>query len=1545
MDFDLTKFTLSPTLKEFERCRKRDLIQIAEFYKVTVLKEAKKQVIKDELYGRLVENGILPGLAPELEIEEELTFDKADSVSGKKVAGLDPMLTVRLRELDLELKKQEHETQLLRLKEFELKTDRDVQLRRLELEAQRQRHRPVPSPRSRHASGSSSEGGQPDFDVGKYIKLVPPFRESEVDSYFVAFERVAAKLKWPKDMWALLLQCNLVGKAQEVCAALPIDDSLNYDMMKSAVLRAYELVPEAYRQKFRACSKAAKQTFGEFAREKRTLFEKWCVSTKVTTLDELQELILLEDFKNSLPENIVVHLNEQKVSKLSDAAIFADEFALTHKTVFPVVRASKPSFVVEVGKDKRMIRDNSFRADGEAHAQKRPDKKRVCFYCLDPGHLITSCKAWQQKSGGRPKGVAFTSVSELSSQEKSNAFGSFLQTCLVSLPDNPEIKSIVMLRDTGAAQSLILESALPFSLKSYTGNDVLIRGFEMGCTPVPLHTVQLKSDLISGTVSIGVHSQLPVDGVSMILGNDLAGTKVFPYPIVSAEPNVSTQVVALSQFPMAFPACVVTRAQKKKFEDVVDLSSSFLVASPERVECKLFVKPQPTMIDEYLSVNEIPLKVGREQLIAAQKSDLTLSKCISAAGDKTRISNESVGYFWDEKVLMRWWKPSNSESDRVYQIVLPTGYRYQIMQLAHEHLCSGHLGVTKTYDRISRHFFWPSLKSSVSAFVRSCHSCQCAGKPNQKIPHAPLKPIPVVGEPFERLILDCVGPLPKAKSGHQYLLTIMCAATRYPEAVPLRSIKTKAVVKELVKFCSMFGLPKVIQTDQGTNFTSRLFEQLVNELGVEHQMSSAYHPESQGALERFHQTLKSMLRTYCVETDKEWVDGLPLLMLAIRSTVQESLGFSPAELVFGHTVRGPLKLISEQFQSKDPPSVPILEYVNVFREKLHSAWEVAKQHLVESQSRMKSRYDRTSVVRNFKPGDSVLVFLPVPNSPMHARFAGPYHIEKKLSDTNYTILTPDRRRKSRVCHVNMLKAYVPRDVPEVKTVVETVSPVNVVALPSIYVLETDGLIGKDAQACCGRLPNSAILANLPSHLSYLSVSQCNDIVELIFNYPTLFNDVPSQTNVLKHDIEVGQSTPIKQHPYRVNPHKRQAMKDEVNYLVQNGFAVASQSPWSSPCILVPKSDHSFRFCTDFRRVNNLTKADSFPLPRMEDCVDRVGTSRYVTKLDLLKGYWQVPLTSRASEISAFVTPDAFMQYTVMAFGMRNAPATFQRLMQIVLSDVQNCEVYLDDVVIYSMTWEDHLCTLSLVMKRLAEASLTLNLSKCEFARAVVTYLGKIVGQGQVKPVKAKVEAVVSFPSPTNKRELRRFLGMAGYYRGFCRNFSTVVAPLTDLLSTERKFVWNEVCESAFCSAKDLLCNAPVLSAPNFTESFSLQVDASAHGAGAVLMQADNAGIEHPVSYFSKKFTRCQKNYSTIEKEALALLLAVQHFEVYLSSGDRIVAYTDHNPLVFLARMSNSNQRLMRWALILQEFNLDIRYKKGVDNVVADALSRAYTGDA
>ena len=363
-------------------------------------------------------------------------------------------------------------------------------------------------------------------------------------------------------------------------------------------------------------------------------------------------------------------------------------------------------------------------------------------------------------------------------------------------------------------------------------------------------------------------------------------------------------------------------------------------------------------------------------------------------------------------------------------------------------------------------------------------------------------------------------------------------------------------------------------------------------------------------------------------------------------------------------------------------------------------------------------------------------------------------------------------------------------------------------------------------------------------------------------------------------------------------------------------------------------------CTDYRKINAVTKTDSFPIPRIDDCIDKVGNAKYVTKFDLLKGFWQIPLTQRAKEVSAFVTPDGLFQYKIMPFGMKNSPATFQRLINLLIAGLDGVDAYIDDVILFSDSWEHHLRIIKDFFDRLTEYNLTVNLVKSEFCHATVTFLGHVVGQGQVKPVSAKVQAITEFPVPADKKQLMRFLGMAGYYRKFCNNFSSISAPLTNLLKRNTKFVWSTVCQESFDQIKAMLQSSPVLLAPDFSKPFKLAVDASDVGIGGVLLQEDSSGVDHPVCYFSKKLNRHQKNYSTIEKECLALVLALQHFDVYVTSSHiSLVVFTDHNPLTFLSKIKNKNQRLVRWSLLLQNYNLEIRHIKGRDNVVADALSR------
>ena len=769
--FDLDQFVICPTFEQFERCRKDDLLTLADFFRISVPRSANKRDIKELLCAELIKQRILvepteEGVAFDLVGSEDLPAAEAGRKSEDPTridpavaAGSpleEPALTLQLKQLDLELSRQQYQSQLIQLQTLELEAKKEIKLKELELRfalGERPEYgpnvppapaspapaQPVPlhesSPVLQRAHQGTPSVSVAGFDVSRHIALVPMFRESEVDTYFSVFERIAATLQWPRNIWTLLLQCKFVGKAQEVCSALSLEQSMDYETVKSSVLRAYELVPEAYRQRFRKLAKTASQTYVEFAREKSALFDKWCAANKVVTLEQLKELILLEEFKSCLSDKMVVYLNEQKVSSLADAAVLADEFVLTHRTVFSSRR-----------------RDVSERVS--VNTPKNASELRECFYCRESGHLIAACPVLtrknRRKAHSSPKSVALAhtppqhSDSLLSLDSVDSTFEPFIIDGMVSLSDTGlDFKSVRILRDTGAAQSFILEGVLPLSDQSSCGTDVLVQGIELGVVKAPLHNIYLRSDVVAGFVKVAVRSQLPVKGVSFILGNDLAGGKVFCWPVVTDNPTVNDRDELPREFPSVFTSCVVTRAQARKMKDADDLSDSFMCSTNPLCEST----PESDMIhssetdpdSKVISVLKEEcdkLGVGRSQLVEAQQSDPSLSPCVAAVVEKSNLANYSTAYFFDGYVLMRKWAPPNSDHDwrSVFQVVVPKPYRTQVLSVAHDHDLSGHLGVRKTYNRVLKHFFWPAMMSDVSSYCNSCRVCQVAGKPNQVIP-------------------------------------------------------------------------------------------------------------------------------------------------------------------------------------------------------------------------------------------------------------------------------------------------------------------------------------------------------------------------------------------------------------------------------------------------------------------------------------------------------------------------------------------------------------------------------------------------------------------------------------------------------------------------------------------------------------------------------------------------------------------------------------------------------------------------------------------
>ena len=1558
-------FIQSPSETLLDSCTKDQLLKIADHFGIEIAATRLKDTIKRILKATLMEEGVLasdegkglpstmvsPGGSLTFDQQKELLLIQMEHEKTKMDNELALEKTKMENELALEKTKMDKELALEAMKQRTEQAKLDIEQFKLDLV----REGKMAGTDITRSAGSSR------VDCTKNLRLLPKFDEEDPDTFFSLFERLADSQEWPDSERTLLLQCVFRGKAQKAYAALTAEQCKEYKMVKDAVLKAYELVPEAYRQLFRNWKKGVKQTHVDFERELDIHFDRWCSASSVVSFEELRNLVVLEQFKQSLPNYISTYINERKVKTPKEAAVLADEYSLTHKRIFG--EQSQQRFRLKDSGEKGESDFNRGFTKGELGTVGNNEYNTACNFCQRQGHWKKECPMLKSKKGfsTRPaKSVGLAaplSISELntvkvgspyqmqtkmlSAADIASKYAPFISDGFVSLVDSSEKVPVKIFRDSGAINNFIRELVLQFAPHSDTGSCVPVRGIGLNTIFVPVHTVKLSCNFGQGEVEVCVRPELPVAGVDIILGNEFAGACMWPEASTSdvtsqgvySSAPVRAQGSEVSEQSVS-PVCAVTRSMSV----MPNVNRSKAESGKGNDDKFAFLWPTDLV------------SVSQAEFVRDQKEDLSLKELFEQAGHGINGGNNSGGYFLHHDLLMRRWVPHGDDvaGGSVEQFVLPVKYRQSVIKLAHDNV-AGHMGVRKTYDRVLRHFFWPRLKREIASYIRTCHTCQLTGKPNQCITPAPLYPIPVISQPFEHLIIDCVGPLPRSRSGSQYLLTVMCQATRYPAVYPLHTISAKSVVRALSKFISVFGIPKVIQSDQGSNFTSRLFAQVLQQLHIKHNKSSVYHPQSQGALERFHQHLKSLLRAYCTELKVDWEEGLPWLLLAAREVVQESTGFSPNELVFAHTVRGPLTIVSEQWKSEGPPP-DLITFVNGFRQRLYEAGVLAKEKLEISQKKMKRLYDRKVEQRQYGPGDQVLVLLPVVKSPFHAKFFGPCSVLKKVSEQNYLIDMPNKRKSSKICHVNLLKPYHARLLSSESSLnvgnskacgnpTLLVSPVNPCTSQVMAELEEGGDVSGDG-VLLPRLKNSETLCILSELLGHLDVGKRDQLASIIQSYPSLFSDTPSRTHLIEHDVDVGDAQPIKQRFYRLSSDRKEVLDSEVHYMLENGIAEPSFSAWSSPCLLVKKPDSTFRPCTDFRKVNAITKPDVYPLPRMEDCVDQVGAAKYVSKFDLLKGYWQVPLSKRAQEVCSFITPSGLYAYTVMPFGLRNAPATFQRLMNRVVSGLCGCAVYLDDVVIYSDTWEEHLVRMTALLDRLAWARLTINLAKCEFARATVTYLGKVVGQGEVRPVGAKVAAIEVYPAPSTRAELMRFLGLAGYYRCFCANFSSVATPLTNLLKAGAKYNWSPECQVAFEKVKRQLCSAPVLAAPQLGKPFQLQTDASNVGAGAVLLQSDGNGFERPVCYFSKKFKQYQLHYSVIEKEALALIWALQHFDVYIGAGAPLVVYTDHNPLTFLKSLQNPNQRLMRWALFLQPYHLDIRHIRGQSNVAADALSRA-----
>jgi hypothetical protein len=466
-------------------------------------------------------------------------------------------------------------------------------------------------------------------------------------------------------------------------------------------------------------------------------------------------------------------------------------------------------------------------------------------------------------------------------------------------------------------------------------------------------------------------------------------------------------------------------------------------------------------------------------------------------------------------------------------------------------------------------------------------------------------------------------------------------------------------------------------------------------------------------------------------------------------------------------------------------------------------------------------------------------------------------------------------------------------------------------------------------------------------VDHLTSNEQHTVLSIMQQTPDVFSQGDHDVGcagVTQHRIELHDDTPIRQKPRRFPEPVSNEIERQCEELRQLDIIDYSKSPWSSPIVPIKKKDGSIRLCIDYRQLNKVTKADRFPIPNMSDLVFGLHGMQYFTSLDLVKGYYQVPLHPDSAEYTAFNTSRNHYQFKRLSFGLKNAPGAFQREIQDVLKnfDSKQVVVYIDDVLIMSRTFSEHLDLVGKVLATFANYGIKIKPSKCNWFKKEVTFLGHVVGQSGLRKSDEYMDSVRKFPKPTTVQELRSFLGLINFQRKYISNCSTLCKPLTCLMGhpDKEKLLWTQEMDNSFQALKELMCENIELAYPDYSPGaakLELSTDASGTGSGACLSQhqGDNVRV---IAYASMTFSNAQRSYSTIERELAAIRWAVKLFRAFIY-GVPFLLFTDHRPLVYMSNMSRQNARLMRTLNELGEYDFQVHYRAGKDNVIADTLSR------
>ena len=841
------------------------------------------------------------------------------------------------------------------------------------------------------------------------------------------------------------------------------------------------------------------------------------------------------------------------------------------------------------------------------------------------------------------------------------------------------------------------------------------------------------------------------------------------------------------------------------------------------------------------------------------------------------------------------------------RLCVPSTARLKCLTHAHENF--GHRGYKKVASDLSRLFYWPSIRKYVRKHSKRCVICQEYSKAKPK--KVPMCEREVLTVPWERVCVDLVGPLPRSKGGVEYILTTIDIATRWPEAVALKSTTAQVVIRHLTEMFSRNGFPGVLVSDNGPQFISKAFAHFFQKNGIHHVRKSPYSPESNGVLERLHGTLKPMLAK-CKAEGRSWSELLPMVLFILRMTPCNSSGFSPFLLFHGWEPNTPATLLYHAWVSEEPEKLWVVDWIRENAERVQALRDEASANYREVSADRKTKWDKRTSARSFEVRQQVWYRSPGLNETLQPSWSGPYDIKNVLGPLSYEIQV---NRKKKSAHVKFLKLW------------------------HIGVVKRNTTTLEDDTA-------EDVLEYTNPSVSLEKVEQSDEwkakLIDLCEKFGDILCEEPGLTNLVEMEIETGSSPPIYQSAHNTPVTVREQVSKEIGWLLDKGYIRKSDSPWSSPIVTVRKPNGSIRLCVDYKKANAVAGPAPFYMPTVEETLEAVAKARMISTIDLNNGYYQVKVCDRdiRKTAFAFVCKDGHYEFTRMPFGLKNAPAVFQKLTSRIMTPHKQFAIpYIDDVVIFSGSWEEHLVHVEKVLTTLREAGLTVSVNKCKWGGKIVQFLGHCVGDGKRSVPLRRVEAIREYRRPRTKKQMRAFLGVVSFYRSYTRMLADETSVLTPSTSkvAPNSVAWTEEMDRAFLNICGNISVCAELIIPVPEDELSVVTDAFGKGLGAVL-QVRREGEWKAAAFYSRQTRVAEMRYSATELEALAVVEAVRHFSLCLC-GREFQVFTDHQPLCSLMTSNHLNSRLKRMSAKLQPWLVSFVYLPGKENTFADALSR------